>query len=138
MRIAMRYNAYATPCSPFAYGEVEDYTVNISGGHLSAAPLYQLQASPAIGQSGILQGSIMVYPQPASQTANIQLDARIEEQAIISLQNMQGQTVRTIRHTIHKGINNIRLDVYELPAAVYVLNIISKTLRYSTKLVVVK
>jgi subtilisin family serine protease len=31
MRVSMKYNAFQTPCEIFAYGEVEDYTINISG-----------------------------------------------------------------------------------------------------------
>ncbi len=32
MRVSMKYNSYAEPCGTFDYGEVEDYTVNISEG----------------------------------------------------------------------------------------------------------
>ena len=32
MRVSMKYNAWQTSCEIFSYGEVEDYTMNISGG----------------------------------------------------------------------------------------------------------
>jgi M6 family metalloprotease-like protein len=32
MRVSMKYDTEQTPCETFAYGEVEDYTVNITGG----------------------------------------------------------------------------------------------------------
>ncbi|MCK4665032.1 MAG: fibronectin type III domain-containing protein [Bacteroidales bacterium] len=32
MRVSMKYNGAQTSCESFSYGEVEDYTVNISGG----------------------------------------------------------------------------------------------------------
>ena len=32
MRVSMKYNAIPTACETFTYGEVEDYTVNITGG----------------------------------------------------------------------------------------------------------
>ena len=32
MRVSMKYNATATSCETFSYGEVEDYTVNITAG----------------------------------------------------------------------------------------------------------
>jgi PKD repeat protein len=36
MRVTMKYGSYATPCETFTYGEVEDYTANITtGGNLS-------------------------------------------------------------------------------------------------------
>ncbi|NIO80977.1 MAG: PKD domain-containing protein [Candidatus Aminicenantes bacterium] len=35
MRVTMKYGSYATPCETFTYGEVEDYTANITtGGNL--------------------------------------------------------------------------------------------------------
>lgn len=33
MRVSMKYNGNATSCETFTYGEVEDYTVNISAGN---------------------------------------------------------------------------------------------------------
>ncbi len=32
MRVSMKYNGIPTPCESFSYGEVEDYTVSITGG----------------------------------------------------------------------------------------------------------
>ncbi|MEW7281119.1 GEVED domain-containing protein [Aquimarina sp. 2201CG1-2-11] len=32
MRVSMKYNGIPTPCESFSYGEVEDYTVTITGG----------------------------------------------------------------------------------------------------------
>jgi choice-of-anchor B domain-containing protein len=32
MRVSMKYNAIPTPCESFQYGEVEDYTINITTG----------------------------------------------------------------------------------------------------------
>jgi PKD repeat protein len=32
MRVTMKWNGEPTPCETFSYGEVEDYTVNITGG----------------------------------------------------------------------------------------------------------
>lgn len=33
MRVSMKYNANATSCETFTYGEVEDYTINITAGN---------------------------------------------------------------------------------------------------------
>ena len=38
MRISMKYNAAPTPCEAFSYGEVEDYTISISGGATCSTP----------------------------------------------------------------------------------------------------
>jgi len=44
MRVSMKYDAYATPCETFTYGEVEDYTVVI-GGCATQAPKADFTAS---------------------------------------------------------------------------------------------
>ena len=36
MRVSMKYAAYPTPCETFSYGEVEDYTANVTTGGCSA------------------------------------------------------------------------------------------------------
>ncbi|MFN6378804.1 MAG: GEVED domain-containing protein [Flavobacteriales bacterium] len=38
MRVSMKYNAAATPCEVFQYGEVEDYTVSIAQGASCGTP----------------------------------------------------------------------------------------------------
>jgi bacillolysin len=39
MRVSMKYNAAQTACESFSYGEVEDYTVSISGEAQNVAPV---------------------------------------------------------------------------------------------------
>jgi hypothetical protein len=53
MRVSMRYNAIPTSCGTFNYGEVEDYTVNITGTVDTQAPT----APTNLTASGITQTS---------------------------------------------------------------------------------
>ncbi|MEZ4887529.1 MAG: GEVED domain-containing protein [Chitinophagales bacterium] len=38
MRVSMKYGYYPSTCQDFGYGEVEDYTVNITGGQVGGQP----------------------------------------------------------------------------------------------------
>jgi M6 family metalloprotease-like protein len=51
MRVTMKYNAAPTPCETFAYGEVEDYTVDISGGVVNP-PVADFSASSTTVNEG--------------------------------------------------------------------------------------
>lgn len=49
MRVSLKYNAIPTACESFAYGEVEDYTVNITSGAAdTVAPVITLTGSATI------------------------------------------------------------------------------------------
>lgn len=49
MRVSMKYNAAQTPCESFQYGEVEDYTVNITGaGADTTAPVITLLGTATV------------------------------------------------------------------------------------------
>jgi PKD repeat protein len=53
MRVSMKWNGWQTPCETFSYGEVEDYTVDISGGIIDP-PVADFSASATtitVGQS---------------------------------------------------------------------------------------
>ena len=45
MRITMKYNGPADACGLYSYGEVEDYTVNITPGDGTGAPVYCISKS---------------------------------------------------------------------------------------------
>ena len=45
MRVSMKYDGAQTACESFSYGEVEDYTVNISGTAANVAPIAEANGS---------------------------------------------------------------------------------------------
>ncbi len=55
MRVSMKYNGIPTACETFSYGEVEDYTVNITG---SAADTQAPSAPSNLAASNITQTSV--------------------------------------------------------------------------------
>lgn len=105
MRVAMKYNANATSCETFSYGEVEDYTVVISNS-----------AHPGFAEDGNSydHAQFSLYPNPVKHTLNISLvNASGKEYLII---NALGQIVAN-------GTFQDSLDVTSLSSGVYVLQI---------------
>lgn len=104
MRVAMKYNAYPTPCETFSYGEVEDYTVVISNA-------FNEGFAKEEGNSNVL---ISLYPNPVKQILNISLlEATGKDYTIY---NMVGQVVA-------KGAFSESLDVSSFKSGVYILEI---------------
>lgn len=88
MRVQMHYGSYITdPCSTFNYGEVEDYTVNISGGSFAGF------ASPKEETTN----SILISPNPVSGTsANLSYKIVKDGNIQVKVLNMNGQVLQNI------------------------------------------
>jgi chitodextrinase len=102
MRVAMRYNAVPAACGSYNYGQVEDYTINIS-----AAGRMEETAQPGI----------TLYPNPVG--GNILNVSGINTHTSYRIVNTLGQEVG-------KGtINDETVDVSNLAAGTYLLEITS-------------
>jgi chitodextrinase len=107
MRVSMKYNGIPTSCETFSYGQVEDYTVNISS---TARGVQTKTASIASTLA------LNIYPNPTNDILNISgLDAAATYRVI----NLLGQEVS-------KGIiDNGSVSVSNLNAGNYLLEIAS-------------
>ncbi|MBD3582231.1 reprolysin-like metallopeptidase [Flavobacterium selenitireducens] len=109
MRVSMRYNAVPTSCGSFNYGQVEDYTVNVT----SAARLDET-ATPALGFS--------LYPNPVKgETLNV---SDVQENAAFRIVNLLGQQILTGK------VNNGAINVESIKAGTYLLEIDSQVKRF--------
>ena len=76
MRVSMKYNGTPTSCETFSYGQVEDYTVNIT-------------SSARIDETSSARISFNLYPNPVKgDVLNI---ANLESQSTYRIFNMMGQ-----------------------------------------------
>ena len=109
----MKRDALPSANEVFAYGEVKDYTINIS---TLAASDNSFKSASIDEVSLVPQISMTVYPNPTDQIFNIKLSDYLEN-GTYGIYNLQGQKV--INGFVES--NNTQLDISNLPAGVYVV-----------------
>jgi Zn-dependent metalloprotease len=94
MRIQMHYGSQVTnPCSTFDYGEVEDYTINISGGSGFAAMAPASQNATATRTVNLL-----VTPNPVTRgSATVTYNLANNGAAALKVFDLSGRTMQTIQ-----------------------------------------
>ncbi len=102
VRISYSTDGAIVPCGLSTYGEVEDYTVNIT---TSGASLLENDLS-----------AITIYPNPSSDILNIDLSSANEEVKSISIVDITGKLIQTIDVLEN---TNISLNVSSLASGLY-------------------
>ncbi len=111
MRVSMQWNnALSSPCGSFQYGEVEDYTVNITPA------LLQLTLDSFNG-SNFAAGSLLnLYPNPATSDLNVNLhevlDMSITEEISVVIYSLDGKQV----YQNQTGLTDVlNINIEDLP-----------------------
>lgn len=122
MRVTMKYNANATSCEAFSYGEVEDYTVVIGAANIiNPAPMAYHNDRPQDARvDGTKDGDVafVAFPNPASQTLNIRLGYFGTNSQVVIYSITGAQVVATTLTSQETAIN-----VSKLPKGMYILSI---------------
>ena len=111
MRVSMKYNAIPTACETLSYGQVEDYTVNITVTAAGIASLTTVKDAQAD-----VKFDCILYPNPVQGNLFVSL-SNTSTQATYGILNMMGQQVKS-GQVIQDGI-----DVNELTAGVYFIQV---------------
>ncbi|MEW5676725.1 GEVED domain-containing protein, partial [Flavobacterium enshiense] len=101
MRVSMKYNGVPTSCEAFSYGQVEDYTVNITATAKESIAINPLAA-------------VKLYPNPATTTMHV---TEVTENATFRVYNLIGQTI------MNGKFNNGTMDVSSLESGNYIMEI---------------
>ena len=112
MRVSMKYNAAQTACETFAYGEVEDYTVNI--GTAAIAEFAAIKSGNSLGDEDSIS-DIVMYPNPTDNILHVRMVDNRE--GTYRLINFLGQQVDGGKLT-ENGIN-----VSKLGSGVYIIEV---------------
>jgi len=112
MRVSMKYNAAATPCETFNYGEVEDYTVNITNA--SASVKYNdITISDPLGNEAPTD-LLKLSPNPARDYVKIET---IGASGQIKIVSMNGNLVK-----VNPVMSNItEVNVSNLVSGTYII-----------------
>ena len=114
MRVSMKYNAAPTACETFSYGEVEDYSVNITSG--TAAPSTDNPLAEELGNEKV--DIFTIYPNPAAEKINVVLNG-IEGEVSARIYDMRGAVVKFQMLTDR----NNTIDINDLAPGVYMISI---------------
>jgi chitodextrinase len=104
MRVSMKYNGTPTSCESFTYGQVEDYSINITASTRDNENTTSLT----------LESEVVIYPNPTTSLLNIN---SISNNATYKVHSLLGQTV------LSGKIANNSIDVSRLNAGNYIIEI---------------
>ena len=138
MRVSMQYNGAATSCQTFTYGEVEDYTVNITGGSSvsnQAASALQAQVN-SVDLTNTVE--LSTYPNPTTDVININMHLANQTSVSIALIDGQGRKVLS-KNVLTRGADIAQtFDVSTLKKGVYFLKVHTKDGYTKVRKVIVK
>lgn len=117
IRVSMKYGGTPTSCEAFAYGEVEDYTVNITPQQQfwsrSTDDTDVIEGDDETRGDGSGSARVTLYPNPARDYLIVKLEgARMKDYIIM---NLNGQIVMS------GTLNNRKIDVSKLSSELYIL-----------------
>ena len=112
MRVSMKWDAAATPCESFSYGEVEDYLVYLTPTTRSSRNFVYENGF----EIGFEQDMYAIYPNPASDKINIRVPENSTCNIIVT--NINGQTVKSL--ILNK---NNTVNISDLPSGIFFINI---------------
>ncbi|MBE8727533.1 M4 family metallopeptidase [Flavobacterium hungaricum] len=109
MRVSMKYNAIPTSCESFSYGQVEDYTINITAsGTIEAEPV----------TAGIVEiaetESFALYPNPVQSELNI---------SISEINGYSYKIINTLGQQLGSGQISGPIDVSNLSTGIYLIEL---------------
>ncbi|CAM1358086.1 Peptidase S8 [Tenacibaculum litopenaei] len=125
MRVSMKYNAAQTACETFSYGEVEDYTVNITASAASLNTTFAASNAEKLGNEPAV--NFMAYPSPATDFVQVNVVTRVEGATY--------KVVNTLGRVVQAGKLTSQIDVSTLQTGVYMLEVHDGQKSMTTKLI---
>lgn len=125
MRISMSKTPISSPCEDFAFGEVEDYTLNINGGSgLAQADSNPIAETIPAVISTTNDWDLAIFPNPAQEFVNIELPV-FEGNAQVSIYSTLGQKVWSKTYNNSTVMAEIALDNTTFSTGTYIVEIVA-------------
>lgn len=113
MRVAMKYGSYpGNACESFAYGEVEDYTVNVE-----KSPYFRIDKEEALSLE------LNLFPNPAVDFVNLDIQSSNHIQTSLSISDQLGRIIFEQEIELYEGMNDVELNTSKYPLGIYFLNL---------------
>jgi hypothetical protein len=117
MRVQMQYNSYpSSSCLTYTYGEVEDYTVVITGN--AQTPF--LAGGADDGNAAVNTNAVNLYPNPAFDYLNVEFESALSGIVKIQVTDLLGRQVINVEKAAEEGLNKLELNTSELKKGVYI------------------
>jgi chitodextrinase len=129
MRVTMKYNAVATPCETFSYGEVEDYTINVTATKSATIAAVNQDISFA-------NLKVKLYPNPAESYTNIELISESNTTFEYKVIDIEGRVISTKRDIPVNGYQEEHVDISNLKSGIYFIMISNQQYKETFKLIV--
>lgn len=131
MRIAMSWNGWPSACGSCGYGEVEDYTVVLSGGATKASVFFEESEAENIDE----QREVTLYPNPNNGQFNLRFDGSFAGETQVEIWTMDGKLVHSGQHNEVTNSDVISIDLTNSGAGMYFVKIkqdgYSETIRFN-------
>jgi len=121
MRVAMKYGRHLKSCGTFGYGEVEDYTIHVVNP--SSSKNEEKDEDAIATPFAEVMNIRTIYPMPATDVLNIDYFASADGTTSITIYDMMGRKMMQEIEEVREGQNNTVLNVTDLVAGTYVLEV---------------
>jgi len=130
MRVQMQYNASpSSSCATYTYGEVEDYTVNITGN--AQRPMQVESASGTFDQMNL-------FPNPTDAIVNISFNASAKGMASVRIVDMIGKVLVSEKVIVSEGSNKLSYDLARYSKGIYFVELSDESSRSVQRLMLDK
>lgn len=138
MRVQMQYNAYvATPCTVFANGEVEDYSISIVGNAAFAIDQNTADNTNEIPFKNE-EETVVIYPNPASNFVTVQLTTQEEEVRMLNVYNTMGQIIYSTKIAVVPGTTTTTLETDNFINGIYLIELKGTLTNHLEKVIISK
>jgi hypothetical protein len=130
MRVQMQYNVYASSsCGSFTYGEVEDYSVVITGN--AQRPMADATTSGSFE-------ALSLYPNPSTGLVNVSFEATAGGAATLRVSDIVGKIIVTEYIQVTEGLNKLTVDLTPYSKGIYFMELSDESRRTIQRLVLDK
>jgi hypothetical protein len=116
MRVSMKRDSYQGACDSFAYGEVEDYTVNITG---------QTTNSIAAKLNNTSSQLLKIFPNPVINNLTVRFETSVSAENEIVISDLQGRKLISEKLPATAGTANISINVSRLTPGIYFIRLLN-------------